>query len=84
MSSKPPLGLIPRPIYYQQALLTRYTQVTEAMQRYLDHKTLPIPKDWIDEYYTLLQFINYEGNRTPVPTFHIDEVIKHNSLLSQE
>jgi len=54
---KPPIGLIPKEIYYEISQRERFDDVCAAIQRYY-HSRLNINPEWIEEYNELIDVMS--------------------------
>jgi hypothetical protein len=54
-SQKPPIGLMPEYLYYEQIKRERLNDVRGAIARYYDAE-LKIPIQWIQEYNDLIEY----------------------------
>lgn len=52
-NTKPPLGVMPKDIYYQRVELQRLADLCATISRYYD-AGLPIRIEWIEEYNELV------------------------------
>lgn len=49
---KPPIGLVPEKIFYEEVVAQRFRDVKDAIARYVA-ADIPVPSEWISEYNTL-------------------------------
>ena len=51
---RPPLGLVPRDIWFYNVLKERIKEIMEALNRYMEAKK-KVPVEWIEEYNNTLE-----------------------------
>lgn len=55
---RPPLGLVPRDIWFYNVLKERIKEIMEALNRYMEAKK-KVPVEWIEEYNNTLSQFRY-------------------------
>lgn len=51
---KPPIGVIPKKVYYEAVVNQRIEDLADAMKRYFD-AGYAIPTEWVEEYNGLIE-----------------------------
>lgn len=54
--TRPPLGIMPKEIYYRQVMIERLNDLIDAINRY-NSNGIKIPTEWINEYNDLVGLI---------------------------
>lgn len=57
-SAKPPLGIMPKNLFYEQIKVNRFHEIKEAIRRRLNEDSDHFaPQEWLDEYAELRDYI---------------------------